>query len=513
MIKFLPVFILTTYYSYANIQDKPCASKQIPGESVVCVCNATYCDELQRSIPSKDTFYVYTSSEGGLRFRKQAGIFATRSDDLRKFHLVLDPKKTYQKIQGFGGSVTDAAGINWKSLTPTLRKSLIDSYYGIRGLEYNMARVPIGGSDFSTHPYAYNELPVNDVHLTNFTLAPEDFQFKLPMIHHIMNTSKVPVDIVATTWSPPPWMKNNNEFTGFSRLRTEYYQTYSDYHVKFLQKYKSEGVSIWGITTTNEPIDGVFNLVPFNSLGWTSAEMGEWIVNNLGPTIRNSEFKDLKILTCDDQRYTIPTWFAGLTNEYPEVLQYIDGIGVHFYGDKVSPAHYLDMVTNKYPDKFILATEACEGAYPWETSVILGSWNRAKSYITDIIEDLNHNIVGWIDWNLCLDSEGGPNWAKNFVDSPIIVFADKQEFYKQPMYYALGHISKFIPRQSYRIAVETSEGSDNSVAFVTPRNTTVIVLYNDDDEKTIHIKCGEKALQLKLEKRSIVTVELCNADT
>ncbi|VVC90447.1 unnamed protein product [Leptidea sinapis] len=332
----------------------------------------------------------------------------------RKFHFVLHPKKTYQKIQGFGGAVSDAAGINWKSLPPKLRKSLIDSYYGIRGLEYNMARVPIGGSDFSTHPYAYNESPVNDTHLTNFTLAPEDFQF--------------------------------------------------------LQTYKSEGVPIWGITTTNEPINGVLNLAPFNTLGWTPGEMGEWIVNNLGPTIRNSEFKDLNILTCDDQRVTIPLWF-NITE--------------------------LQCITTP------------TSSYPWESpKVLLGSWDRAKTYVTDIIKDLNHNIVGWIDWNLCLDSRGGPNWAKNFVDSPIIVFADKQEFYKQPMYYALGHITKFVPKQSYRIAVETSKTSVKSVAFVTPRNTTVIVMYNDDDKTTVNIKCGERALQLTLAERSIVTLEI-----
>ncbi|VVC90449.1 unnamed protein product [Leptidea sinapis] len=300
------------------------------------------------------------------------------------------------------------------NILPLVRSGLFRSYYGIRGLEYNMARVPIGGSDFSTHPYAYNESPVNDTHLTNFTLAPEDFQF--------------------------------------------------------LQTYKSEGVPIWGITTTNEPINGVLNLAPFNTLGWTPGEMGEWIVNNLGPTIRNSEFKDLNILTCDDQRVTIPLWF-NITE--------------------------LQCITTP------------TSSYPWESpKVLLGSWDRAKTYVTDIIKDLNHNIVGWIDWNLCLDSRGGPNWAKNFVDSPIIVFADKQEFYKQPMYYALGHITKFVPKQSYRIAVETSKTSVKSVAFVTPRNTTVIVMYNDDDKTTVNIKCGERALQLTLAERSIVTLEI-----
>ena len=40
--------------------------------------------------------------------------------------------------------------------------------------------------------------------------------------------------------------------------------------------------------------------------------------------------------------------------------------------------------------------------------------------------------------------EGGPNWAGNFVDSPVIVNEASGEFYKQPMYYALGHISRYL---------------------------------------------------------------------
>lgn len=55
----------------------------------------------------------------------------------------------------------------------------LSSYFSKNGLEYNMLRVPIGGTDFSTHTYAYNELPENDTHLTNYTLAPEDTMYKV----------------------------------------------------------------------------------------------------------------------------------------------------------------------------------------------------------------------------------------------------------------------------------------------------------------------------------------------
>ena len=69
----------------------------------------------------------------------------------------------------------------------------------------------------------------------------------------------------------------------------------------------------------------------------------------------------------------------------------------------------------------------------------MGDWFTAENYASDIISDLNHHFIGWTDWNLCLDEKGGPNWANNFVDSPIIVNRKAQEFYKQPMFYAMGH--------------------------------------------------------------------------
>ncbi|KAL1422245.1 hypothetical protein MTO96_022126 [Rhipicephalus appendiculatus] len=141
---------------------------------------------------------------------------------------------------------------------------------------------------------------------------------------------------------------------------------------------------------------------------------------------------------------------------------------------------------------------------------MLGSWDRAEEYASDIIEDLNHWASGWTDWNLALDTQGGPNWAKNFVDSPIIVNATAKEFYKQPMYYALGHFSKFLPRGSVRIFSRVNEKSDNLLygAFLTPESAIVVIVINRGDKKlTLKIKdkSGSANIRRVIEKRSITT--------
>ncbi|XP_023227116.1 putative glucosylceramidase 3, partial [Centruroides sculpturatus] len=168
-----------------------------------------------------------------------------------------------------------------------------------------------------------------------------------------------------------------------------------------------------------------------------------------------------------------------------EISQYVAGIAFHWYANAISPPEILDITRKKFPNKFILSTEACAGSFPWDKpKVKLGSWERGESYAHDIIQDLNHWTSGWVDWNLALNPEGGPNWVKNFVDSPIIVNVTAKEFYRQPTYYALAHFSKLLPPGSVRIDSNLkglNVDKFNIVAFERPDNGTVLVIINSND--------------------------------
>ncbi|XP_075984131.1 lysosomal acid glucosylceramidase-like [Anticarsia gemmatalis] len=496
----------------AEYADKPCAARAVANRSVLCVCTTDYCDTVIRETPTTASYYTYVSSEAGLRFKKSSGELQSAADgSVSNNSLEIDPSTTYQTIEGFGGAVTDAASITWKNLTDaTLMQHLIDSYCGDSGIQYNLLRVPIGGADFSTRPYAYNELPENDITLSNFTLAPEDYDYKIPMIQACQKVSSARIDVIGSTWSPPPWMKTNNNFTGYSRLKKEYLQAYADYHYKFIEHYAAAGVPVWGITTTNEPLDATLDYININNLGWTIDYMGEWIANNLGPTLRNSTFKDVKIIAGDDQSYTVPLYWNSLVSRYPDTLPYLDGVAVHFYMNQYVPLSLLTQSMVEYPDKFVISTEACAGAQVTDTiSVDLGSWPRAELYFNDIIQNLKNNVIGWIDWNMALNTEGGPNWLKSSVDAPVIINAEAGEFYKQPMFYAMGHFSKFVPRNSKRIKMnETTNTNIQTLAFLTPENTIVVVIYNSGASDTVKIRLGGKEAALSIEAKSFTTFEM-----
>ncbi|XP_045539283.1 lysosomal acid glucosylceramidase-like [Papilio machaon] len=498
-------------------RDKECAARFIDGKSVVCVCNETYCDTITRDVPDKGSYISYTSSQGGSRFKKKVGKLLNKRSKKSKYEYELDTDTKYQTIEGFGTAATGSAGYNLNTLPAAAQDNLIRSYFSDEGLEYNMLRVPIGGCDFSLTEYAYNDLPVDDCRLTNYSLTCEDLNYKIPAIKKMMEVSKSPVHIVASTWSPPKWMKYFNERSpncGF--LKTEYFQTYADYHLKFLDEYASRGIPVWAITTTNEPSIASTNIPTTTCLGWTTNQIGKWIVENLGPTIRKSSYKDTKILALDDHRFTIATDFYDIIRDHPKVLDYIDGLALHWYYDNDVPVQTLQKFQQNYPYLFTLSTEACEGYQSYaKNKVDLGSWERAENYIKDIIQNLNNNVVGWLDWNFCLDTNGGPNCMNNFVDSPIIVNSEKREFVKQPMFYAMGHFSKFIPRGSRRIGVKAncSPKCIDEAAFITPQNTIVFVVYNDSSKATrISVKVGEREIPLMLEAKSITTVEFNNED-
>lgn len=250
--------------------------------------------------------------------------------------------------------------------------------------------------------------------------------------------------------------------------------------MKYLELMNEQNFSFWGVSTGNEPMNGVVlpSVVTFMSLGWTPGNQGRWVGENLGPALRKSPTVfNVKLLAGDDQRYTFPWWFERMYDANPDVAQYIDGLAVHWYTDSYGGSNLLDLAAEKFPGKFIIATEACSGSNPWDVhKPLLGFWQRSEDYILDVMEDLHHHVSAWVDWNLILDLKGGPNYARNFVDSPIV--ANGTEIYKQPTFYVMGHFSRFVPPDSVRIYSKTSHKFIKSTAFLRPDGYTSVVLYN-----------------------------------
>ncbi|XP_062540118.1 lysosomal acid glucosylceramidase [Armigeres subalbatus] len=504
------VVIGSSYFD--RVASLPCALRQYPTGSV-CVCNVTYCDTLEFEDPTEPgEFVLVSSASNGTRFGQARGRFVQAENatflpavmlrskqrmvrSTRPVSVEINRGRKYQQIVGFGGAFTGAVSYNLGLLKPELRDSMYRSYYSKKvGIGYSLMRIPIGGSDFDLKPWAYNESPMDDKLLLNFTVLDKRDQVRIEQIKELMQVAdNHEIKLMGTAWSPPRWMKSNNDWSGSNRLKPQYYQTWADYHIKYLQLMKDAGLDYWAISTGNEPMNAVigFLFIRFMSLGWIAANQGKWVGENLGPALRNSEFKNVKLFAGDDQRYTFPWWFSQMDQGHPNATQYVDGLAVHWYWDGVTPPELLDQALNLYPDKLIFNTEASLGDKPFQThGPILGSWARAESYITSIMQDLQHSVHGWIDWNLMLNEIGGPNYANNYVETAVVVNATSgEEVYKQPIFYALGHFSRFITEGSVRFEVKSDYSGIVVVGFERPDNRTVLVFYNKKSsscELTIH---------------------------
>lgn len=483
--------------------------------SPVCVCGMTYCDFIGDIGPlPKGAAVAFESSKAGLRFRRTV-LFRkeTGPPGNNTLLIVINPGKTYQEIFGFGGAFTDSAGLNLRNLPIQLQDAIIGSYYSTAGIEYSIARIPMASTDFSMRKYTYDDHP-NDFFLLNFTLAAEDIHLKIPYIKRAMHMSNKRIWFYGSPWSSPAWMKTSHKLEGPGFLKGHpggpFYKTWAAYFVRFVQEYEKKGIPIWGLTVQNEPSSGFVPFYPWQTLAFTPQIQRDFIKRDLGPALTDAGYGNLKLMMLDDHRLGIRYWASVVLGD-PEAAKYVQGIAFHWYMNHLIGPRVLDKVHKSHPDKFILSTEACTGyRSKMGEKVKLGSWERAEEYAIDILQDLNHWANGWTDWNLALNTQGGPNWAKNFVDSPIIVNSTAQEFYKQPMYYALGHFSKFLPRGSVRIESRIKQGSPKIeyAAFLTPEMAVVVIVLNTHDEKfklNIRDVSGSTSVEKVIEERSITT--------
>ena len=346
---------------------------------------------------------------------------------------------------GFGGAFTDSAASVFSKLNSSLQSMVMDMYFSEQGIRYNMGRLPIGSCDFSLNHYTYDDVE-GDADLTHFSID-HDKAHIIPLIKQAIKTrskwTKEPLNIVASPWGPPSWMKTLKTKYCISCLGCTIEDTYklswASYFSKFITAYKDQNISIWGITVQNEP--GACPL-DYEGLHFTPETEADFIKQHLGPVIKR-DHPDLKILIYDHNKDKVVEWSKVIYSD-SEVAQYVWGTAVHWYSGDDFPN--LQEAHNQFPTKPILATEATVAR---EKNPEAPKWSNGEHYAHDMMGDFNNWVVGFIDWNLLLDRFGGPDHAfagecekiiKCGSDAMLLADLDKQELYPQAFYYYVGHI-------------------------------------------------------------------------
>tara|TARA_R110001606_G_scaffold7423_4_gene32876 strand:+ start:20522 stop:21985 length:1464 start_codon:yes stop_codon:yes gene_type:complete len=450
-------------------------------------------DEIVTPTPTieNEVDFWLTKGDQSVKIEKQNTILSFNSNYNNYKNIEVDESKTYQSIDGFGFTLTGGSAQVINSLTSAKKQEVLQMLFGSNSnsISISYLRISMGASDLDAAPFSYNDIPFGDtdLSLSKFSLAQDKINL-IPLLKEILSINPT-IKILATPWSPPLWMKDNNSTIGGS-LQPKYYNVYANYFVKYIQKMKEEGITIDAITPQNEPLHAGNN----PSLLMLAPQQADFIKNNLGPAFKAANLSTKIIIydhNCDNTEY--PISILNDVNANP----YIAGSAFHLYNGNINA---LSTVHAAHPDKDVYFTEQYTsidgdfgGDLNWHLkNVIIGSmrnWSKTA-----------------LEWNLANNAEFGPHTDGGCTTCKgAVTINNNNSFTFNVAYYIIGHASKFVPTGSVRIASNIN-GNINNVAFKTPDGKKVLIVQNEGTTSEIfNIKFNGKWITTSLESGAVGT--------
>lgn len=419
-------------------------------------------------VPATDTssakvvYWLTTPDEQSLLRRMPALPFSASAS--APVNISVDSTTSYQQMDGFGYTLTGGSASLIHQMPDQARNNLLNELFGSsdNSIHISYLRISIGASDLSAEVYTYDETPNNeaDPDLTYFSIGKEKTDL-IPLLKEIIAISPN-IKIIATPWTPPLWMKSNTNSVG-GTLKPEYYGSYAKYFVRYIQAMQAEGISITAITPQNEPLHDGNN----PSLLMLATEQANFIANHLGPAF-NSAGLSTKIIiydhNCDNPNYPLTI----LNNNAAK--PYVDGSAFHLYAGDISA---LSQVKNAHPDKNIYFTEqytASNGNFGGDLQ-----WH-IKNLVIGAPRNWSKTVF---EWNLANDVNYGPHTPGGCTTCKGALTINGGGVKRNVAYYIIGHISKFVPPGSVRIASDVVNNL-HSVAFLTPNKQKILIVLNAD---------------------------------
>ncbi len=404
------------------------------------------------------------------------------------------PAVTYQTMLGMGAAFTEAAAYTWSKMSRRKKSELLDLYFGEKGSHYTYCRTHIQSCDFALGNYAYVE-DETDAKLKTFQVD-RDRKYLIPLIKAALKKDKS-ISLLASPWSPPPFMKTNGEMNHGGKLKKEYYERWAAVIAKYVQEYRKNGISVNSVTVQNEPLA----TQTWDSCIFTAAEEREYVCNYLRSALDSLGGEKTGIIIWDHNKEKLVER-AGETLATKDAAEKIKGIAFHWYtGD-----HFEEVqeVRRMFPDKELVLSEGCV-EYSRNSSKDPVAY--AEIYAHDIIGNFNAGTNAFIDWNMYLDAQGGPNHAGNYCDAPVMCDTENDTFTVQKSYYYIKHFSRFIQPGAKRMLLSRYTDKIEGTGFVNPDGGKTAVLLNKTDETQSFTFCeNENTCELELTGHSIMTV-------
>lgn len=463
---------------------------------------------------SKEQVVHIVSTRAGERFK----INRYDAIDTNKFYfeeshvngtMFVDTQTKYQRILGFGTTMTDASCKNVDDLPDDIRRKLISDYFSTDlGIGLNLIKVPIGSTKFSYSNYVLDQPDGNLVEL-----SPYDLDYRIPMINEALESSgkfKNRIKILASSASAPPEFKENNMMIRAGYLKQDQFKSYAAYLNNYIGAYKSLGLNIWGLILSESPVSvGELSEAPeYNSMAMDPSDSVKLVKEFDEIANTRSDSNKIRILLLGDNKVHIPVWSDFIFNSQ-DVKPNSAGIA-YVSGDEtlVTPYDSLNYFSKKHSSKYLLTLRGSK-----TSDIKLGNWQHAEDYATDMVKNLQFGSVGWIDFNLALNLQGGPVVSEKYkgkmidrehspsfsysilinlifsniyssANAAVMVDTKQRVYYRNPMFYAIGHLSRYVKPGSIRVKVMFYSSAhmyaSQYIAFITPENYLVVFVSNNN---------------------------------
>ncbi|MFV0343241.1 MAG: glycoside hydrolase family 30 protein [Anaerocolumna sp.] len=398
-----------------------------------------------------------------------------------------------QEILGFGGALTESAAYTFYRMSKEKQKILTDMYFGKEGNNYNFCRLHIQSCDFSLGNNSY--VTEEDIELNSFSIE-QDEKYVIPYIKEAL--AKNPsIQFLGSPWSPPPFMKSNKQMNNGGRLLAEYYENWAKVITRYILEYRKHGIEVTRLTVQNEPKA----VQRWDSCLFTAEEEKIFACDFLKKELKKQGLLHVKINIWDHNKERVyDRALISISGE--DAYASIDGVAFHWYsGDHFET---LQLVREKFPEKELIFTEGCAEYSLYKN---INQITVAEKYAHDIIGNLNAGMNGYMDWNVILDSQGGPNHVRNYCDAPVMCDVENDKIELKLSYYYIGHFSRFIKKGARRIVVSRYTDQLQSTAFINPNGEKIVIVLNKREETCDFKLCdNNKLCDLTIMPHSIMTI-------
>ncbi len=434
---------------------------------------------------------LYTSNEAQQLVKTENEFYTDQ--DVENNLIKVYAEEERQEIIGFGGALTESVAYTYSRMSKEKQETLLLLYFGEQGNNYNFCRLHIQSSDFSLGNSAY-VTEETDRRLLSFSLA-QDEKYVIPFVKEALKKNPG-IQFLGSPWSPPAFMKSNKQMNHGGKLLEEYYESWAEVIARYIEGYQRNGIEVTRITVQNEPKA----VQIWESCVYTAEEEKVFACNYLKKVLVRHGLAHVKINIWDHNKERVYDR-AVATIAGKEACECIDGVAFHWYSGDHFEA--LQLVRDKFPEKELIFSEGCAGFSGYrKTSEV----TVAEKYAHDMIGNLNSGMNAYLDWNIILDSKGGPNHVRNFCDAPVMCDAEKDEIERKLSYYYIGQFSRFIKRGARRVVVSRFTDQLETVGFLNPDGEKVVVVLNKTDKAHAFKLCDrDRICDLQLQPHSIMT--------